>query len=208
MRKSFLNKEIIFTIGYTCFDMKDFIKQLKLYKITCIIDVRSIPKSTYYTDFNIETLPGILAENNILYRHYANEFGARQDNHELYPNGYLDFELFAMTAPFKRGLKRIANGLKQGQRFCLMCAEKDPYNCHRCILVSRKLRDEGYEIRHIVGHEKYITQEQIDIRLLDNYFPMREQTSLFSDENLTAEEYLNEAYKKRNKEIGYKIEGE
>lgn len=203
-----MDKGLIYTIGYTCFDIDNFIEQLKFNDITCVIDVRSIPKSTYYTDFNLENLQPILEKNGINYRHYAKEFGARQDDRSFYPNGYLDFEMFSNSEQFRRGLKRIANGIKQGQQMCLMCAEKDPYNCHRCILVSRKLRDEDYRVLHIVGKGKYITQEQIDLRLLNNYFPNRGQISMFNDENLTAEELLDEAYRRRNVDIGYKIEEE
>ena len=203
-----MKKGLIYTIGYTSFNAEKFIEQLKLNGITCIIDVRSVPKSGYYTDFNSENLEPLLEKHGIYYRNYASEFGARQDDRRFYPNGYLDFELFADSEQFRKGLKRIANGIKQGQKFCLMCAEKDPYNCHRCILVSRKLRDENYDVLHIVGNGEYLTQEQIDLRLLDNYFPNRGQISFFNDENLTEEGFLNEAYRRRNVEIGYKIEEE
>ena len=45
----------IYTIGYTAFDIENFIKEIKNIGITCIIDVRSFPKSNYYKDFEIPT---------------------------------------------------------------------------------------------------------------------------------------------------------
>ena len=89
-----------------------------------------------------------------------------------------------------------------------MCAEKDPYNCHRCIMVSRFLQDYEFEIVHIVGHNQFVTQKEIEARLMNEYYPNRNQLSLFSEDNLSNQECLLCAYRKRNKDIGFKIEEE
>lgn len=199
-------RKTIYTIGYTAFDIDSFIEQLKELKITCVIDVRSYPRSKYYCDYNCDVLKNRLAEDEILYRNYSHEFGARQNNKYLYPNGYLDFDMFAQTENFKQGIKKLERGIEMGQTFVLMCAEKDPYNCHRCIMISRFLNEHDFEIIHIIGYNKFITQKDIEERLLDDYFPKRKQFSLFEEDNLSDEECLLNAYKKRNKDIGFKIE--
>ena len=84
----------IYTIGYSTFDIHSFMAELKGIGITCVIDVRSVPKSAYYKDFNSDILEGRLKKEGILYRNYAYEFGARQEDKSLYPNGYLDFDFF------------------------------------------------------------------------------------------------------------------
>lgn len=201
-----MDKKIIYTIGYAGLPIDEFVELLKLHNITCLIDVRSVPQSSYYRQFDKNQLELVLSENGILYRNYASEFGARQPNREYYPCGYLDFELFAASNQFKQGLQYIFNAINRKQRICLMCAEKDPFDCHRCILVGRELRDEGYAVVHLVGHQEVMTQEQIDKRLLDRYFPKRNQLSLFEDDNLADEDLLKKAYRKRNEDIGYKIE--
>ena len=38
-------KKKIYTIGYTTFNIDNFIKELKELGITCVVDVRSFPKS-------------------------------------------------------------------------------------------------------------------------------------------------------------------
>ena len=201
-------KKKIHTIGYTTFDIDNFIKELKEHKITCLIDVRSYPRSSYYKDFDSDVLEGRLKNEGISYRNYAFEFGARQEDKSLYPNGYLDFEIFSKTDNFKQGVKKLENGIKLNQTFALMCAEKDPYNCHRCIMVSRFLQDYEFEIIHIVGHNQFVTQKEIEARLMNEYYPNRNQLSLFSEDNLSNEECLLCAYRKRNKDIGFKIEEE
>lgn len=198
----------IYTIGYSTFDIHSFMAELKGIGITCVIDVRSVPKSAYYKDFNSDILEGRLKKEGILYRNYAYEFGARQEDKSLYPNGYLDFEMFSKTENFRQGVAKLDSGIKLNQTFVLMCAEKDPYNCHRCIMVSRFLQDYNFEIIHIVGHNQFVSQKEIEERLMNEYFPNRNQYSLFCEENLSEEEYLLSAYQKRNKDIGYKIEEE
>lgn len=201
-------KGTVYTVGYTAFGLEDMIAYLKKHGITCLVDVRSTPASAYYTDFNKENLSVRLQCDGILYRHYANEFGARQNDKSLYPDGYLDFEKFRTTTAFLEGVDKIHKGMELGHKFVLMCAEKDPYNCHRCIMVGKGFKDNGFEVVHITGNDSFVTQEDIEKRLLEEYFPNRNQLSLFSSENLSEEECLRLAYKKRNAEIGYKIEEE
>ena len=71
---------LIYTIGYTAFPINEFLDVIKHYGIDCVIDVRSSPFSNYYIDYNKDALENALKQNNILYRNYANEFGARQTN--------------------------------------------------------------------------------------------------------------------------------
>ncbi len=201
-------KKIIYTIGYTTFDIDDFIKELKELRITCVVDVRSYPKSSYYKDFDAGALEARLNKEGILYRNYAYEFGARQEDKSLYPNGYLDFELFSQTENFKKGVKKLEAGVKLNQTFALMCAEKDPYNCHRCIMVSRFLQEYDFEIIHVVARNQVVTQKEIESRLINEYYPKHNQFSLFDDDNLSDEQCLLNAYRKRNKDIGFIIEEE
>ena len=64
-----MEKEI-YTIGYSCFKIDEFIKVLKRYKINCVIDVRSDPNSKFYTDYNKSALMNVLEKNNIYYRRF------------------------------------------------------------------------------------------------------------------------------------------
>ncbi len=128
----------IYTIGYTAFSIDEFINILKIYNITCIIDVRSSAFSQFYQDYNKPVLKGRLKKENIEYRNYVDEFGARQNEVTYYhSDGYLDFNKFLKSENFKLGVNKIEKGIKLGYSFCLMCAETDPINCHRSIMVGR-----------------------------------------------------------------------
>lgn len=197
--------DTVYTIGYTGFTVTEFINTLKANNISLVVDVRSQPYSQWFTDYNKEHLEFALKQNSIYYRNYSEEFGARQDNHDYYTkDGYLDFELFANSIQFRRGIRKLENSMKQGYCFVLMCAEKDPFNCHRTMLVARAFHESGYKVLHLMPEMKSITHKEIEERLLNAYYPNREQLSLFT-EILDDEACLINAYRKRNAEIGYSI---
>ncbi len=198
----------VYSIGYSGFSIKNFIETLHRNKISLIIDVRSIPYSQYFSDYNKDNLKQALKNSGIYYRNYVLEFGARQEERKYYAlEGYLDFELFSKSIPFLSGFNKLVASMNQNYTFALMCAEKDPFNCHRTILVARAFYRAGYKIVHLLPNEVKITQEDIEFRLLQKYFPDRNQITLFS-KSISEEEYIDQAYKKHNAEIGYSIEEE
>lgn len=192
----------VYTIGYSGFKKNDFVEALRKYGINLVIDVRSKPYSQYFSDYNKENLERFLTGEHIFYRNYAVEFGARQTNNLYHAQGYMDFELFSQSDSFLTGFDKIEKTLEKGYTPVLMCAEKDPFNCHRAILVSRAFSLTGYHIEHLLPNDETITQSDIERRLLDFYFPTRHQLSLV-DEAKSDDELIIEAYRKRNQEIGF-----
>lgn len=197
----------VFTIGYSGFQINDFIKTLKSKGVSLVIDVRSLPYSQYYTDYNKENLSKILESNKIYYRNYVLEFGARQEERSYYPNGYLDFDMFSKSEMFLSGVDKLKKSMQQDYTFALMCSEKDPMMCHRSILVARTFHILGYNVVHLLPNGKTLTQVDVEERLLNKFFPDRGQINMFA-KSLSTQEYIDEAYKKQNAIIGYTIEGE
>lgn len=198
----------VYSIGYSGFLINDFIDTLNVNNISLVIDVRSVPYSQNFPDYNKCNLGSFLTKSKIYYRNYALEFGARQEERKYHTHeGYLDFELFAKSPPFLSGFDRLVKSMNQNYIFALMCAEKDPFDCHRAILVARAFYNAGYKVMHLLPNKHKMTQEDIEARLLSKYFPDRKQIKLFG-ESLSEEEYTNQAYQKRNAEIGYSIEEE
>ena len=195
--------KIIYTIGYSAFDIEHFIAVLKKYKINSLIDVRSQPHSSHYICYNRDNLETVMKKNKIIYRNYRDEFGARQTNEAFYTNGVMDFEKFAMSQQFINGIEKIKKGIELNYTFVLMCAEKRPEECHRNILVARQFFIRGYEIRNIIEDGSFIDQQAVEKILLDKYYPRRDQLSLF-DEQLSRDEMIKRSYQKRNEEIGFK----
>ena len=195
----------IFTIGYSGFTVNEFINTLKNNGVSVVIDVRSLPYSQYYASYNRENISKLLENNKIYYRNYISEFGARQENRNYYPHGYLDFEMFSKSEQFLSGVRKLEKSMQQNYTIALMCSEKDPMMCHRTIMVARTFHLSGYKVVHLLPNGKIMSQTDVEERLLDKYFPDRGQICMFS-ENLSMQEYVTEAYKRQNMSIGYTIE--
>ena len=193
----------IFTIGYSSFGIEKFVEVLKKYVITALIDVRSIPVSAHFPEFNQKNLSPVLRKNDIIYRNYDKEFGARQLNTEFFTDGVLDFSKFAESQQFLDGVNKIEKGMELGYKFALMCAEKRPEECHRCILVAKKFHELGYNVKHILEDGSYITQADVEKILVKKYFPDYNQIFLFERPNMA--EMIRQSYLKRNLEIGYRL---
>lgn len=199
--------DLLYSIGYSGFSIEEFLRILKEKQISLLVDVRSQPYSQYFPDYNKENLERRLRHVGIHYRNYAEGFGARQKDLRYYTGeGYLDFELFSQSSPFTAAFNRLVDTMAQGYRFALMCAEKDPINCHRAILITRAFHNAGYRVIHLLPNGKELTQVEIENRLLEQFFPDREQFSLFNA-GLCEEDYIKMAYKRKNAEIGYSITG-
>jgi uncharacterized protein (DUF488 family) len=197
-----MNK-FVYTIGYSGYKPDEFIIELLRRNINVLIDIRSVPYSKYRSDYNKEALQAMLETQNIKYRNYAQEFGARQTDQKYYTDGKLDFEKFASSDAFLDGIEKVKSASNLGFTVALMCAEKEPEKCHRAILVARMLRDNGFEIRHIVPGQPDFSQVALEQKLVQNYFTGIEQVSLFSATEKAEEELIREAYRKRTFEIAY-----
>ena len=199
-------QERVFTIGYTAFDTEQMIKVLKAHNIHCLIDVRTVPASAHLPQYNRSILETVLKKAGIRYRHYP-EFGARQEDSKWYnTEGYLDFERYMESEAFKSGIHKVQEGMRLGYRFTLMCAEKDPINCHRAIMVARGFSKAGNDVAHIrvdsTGRDYLETQQELERRLMLKHGDNPDQMSLFE----TMDERIERAYRKQNEAIGYRME--
>ncbi len=197
--------ETVYTIGYAGFSIEDFVEILHEHDVSVLVDVRSSPFSGYHQEYNKDLLKQTLGRARIYYRNYAEEFGARQPDRSYYPKGYLDFQLFARSPAFQKGVRKVEDSMEQGFCFALMCAEIEPIDCHRAILVARAFADHGYEVIHLRPKKGPLTHQELELQLLDRYFPNRNQLVL-GEPIQDDQTLLQEAYRLRNAEIGYHIE--
>lgn len=196
----------LFTIGHSNYEINYFINIVKKYKINCIVDVRSIPYSKYSPQYNKENIKKLLKINKINYIYMGKEFGAMRTAKTLYTKeGYVDFEKVKYDKDFKLGINRAKVGVERGYKIAFMCAEKIPSDCHRCILIGRTFKNLGYNIINIIDENKYKLQNDIEKELIEIYYPDRNQISLIPEMNLSNEELINNVYKFKNREIGYRL---
>ena len=114
-----------------------------------VADVRSVPASRFCPWFSAKNLAPLLAKDNIAYLRFGDALGGRPRDPSLYCDGVADYEAMARTPSFQAGLDRlIADAARH--RPCLMCSERDPLDCHRCLLVARALAGRGLTVGHIL----------------------------------------------------------
>jgi len=193
--------EAIYTIGHSNHHIKDFINLLKKHGITAVADVRSSPFSKYNPQFNRKALADTLKQEDIAYVFLGKELGARPDDPCCYDNGSANFEKMAERPIFKQGIERLLKGMEQ-YRIALLCAEKEPLDCHRTILVCHYLRKMGLPIKHILANGDVEEHQNTEQRLIK---VVGLQPILF-DSILTETDRIEEAYSKRAREIAYKRE--
>ena len=111
--------------------------------------------------------------------------------------------MFTKSDKFREGLNKVEAGTQLNYTFALMCAEKDPGTCHRSIMIGKEFSRIGYLVKHILSDKSYETQNDLEKRLVNYYFPNRAQMTLFNDE-LSWDEMVEKSYEFKNNEIGFK----
>ena len=155
----------VLTIGHSTHSIDAFIELLRRHGVTALADVRSAPFSRFNPQFNKETLARSLKEHGIKYVFLGRELGARSNDRSCYENGRVQYARLARTEAFRSGLDRVMRGAHD-HRIALMCAEKEPWECHRTILVARALVEQGIEVQHILADGRLETHDQAMERLL------------------------------------------
>lgn len=140
---------MVMTVGHSNHSIDAFVDLLLRNGVTALADVRSAPYSRYQPQFNKETLARSLRERGIHYVFLGRELGARSDDPACYENGRVQYHRLAQTEAFQSGLGRVMQGMGE-HRIALMCAEREPLECHRTLLVARELSERGVAIRHIL----------------------------------------------------------
>ena len=67
----------VLTIGHSTRTFDEFLRLLKAHDVTCIVDVRTVPRSRHNPQFNRDTLPVALKTVGIGYEHMAGLGGLR-----------------------------------------------------------------------------------------------------------------------------------
>jgi len=143
-------QEAVFTIGHSTQPQDRLIALLNEHGIQALGDVRSAPYSRVNPQFNREELTLALRARGIRYVFLGKELGARSEDPACYEDGKIRYDCLARTGLFRYGLQRIQEGMKK-YKLAVMCAERDPIECHRGILIARHLVGLGLGVQHILG---------------------------------------------------------
>jgi uncharacterized protein (DUF488 family) len=148
----------IWTIGHSTRTIDEFISLLQANQIRLLVDVRSLPGSKRYPQFNKEALADSLGKTGIRYEHFPELGGRRKAKPEskntAWRNasfrGYADY---METEEFRKGVERLLDLAAGAGPTAIMCAEAVWWRCHRS-LISDYLKARGIEVLHIMDAKK------------------------------------------------------
>jgi uncharacterized protein (DUF488 family) len=185
----------IYTIGHSNHSARRFIDLLREAAIDCVADVRSTPFSRRNPQFSQKALAASLKDAGIEYWFLGDALGARPKDADCYEGGKASYARIAATAAFQEAIDALID-VSHAKRVALMCAEKEPLDCHRTILVGRALALRDTELAHIHADSRVESQDELEQRLLHL---AKEQVDLLSSRDAA----LTRAYDKRAQQMAF-----
>jgi uncharacterized protein (DUF488 family) len=187
----------LFSIGHSNIPAERFVAMLRNVGANAIADVRSTPASRRFPWFSSKALARSLEGDRMLYMPFGEMLGGRPRDRGLYRDGVADYERMALQPEFRAGLDRLLTAANE-RRVCLMCAEREPLDCHRCLLVSRALAERGCAVGHILHDGAVEPHAATEQRLLAD-------SGLGADLFVTGhDERLAAAYWRRCRAVAYR----
>ncbi len=155
----------LLTIGHSNHPAERFTALLKGAGVTAIADVRSVPFSRRFPWFSGKALAERLPRHGIAYLAFGETLGGRPRDPALYCDGVADYAAMAESTEFRSGLDNAVSEARR-HRLCLLCAEREPLDCHRCLLIGRALAKRGLSLGHILGDGRIESHPDTEERLL------------------------------------------
>lgn len=145
-----------FTIGHSTRTIDEFLSLLREAGVDVVVDVRRLPGSNRYPQFNADSLASSLDAAGISYMR-SEELTGRRGREKSVPsdvNGFWrnrsfhNYADWAMTSEFRAGLDRLLT-LGENAVPAVMCSEAVWWRCHRR-LIADNLLAAGDDVRHIM----------------------------------------------------------
>jgi uncharacterized protein (DUF488 family) len=198
----------LFTVGHSHHEAARLLELLRRAGVTAVADVRSSPYSRRLPQFNRPQLEDFLRRHGLTYLFLGDLLGGRPADRDLYDaEGWVDYERVRHTDPFRRGLDRLVSGLEQ-YVVVLLCAEDDPLDCHRGLMIAPALVERGLAPLHLRKDGSMETTAEMERRLFRETGVGEGLVEGLFAPMLTASErheLLAEAYRIMNRKKAYRI---
>ncbi len=143
----------LWTVGHSTRDWAAFVKLLQAWKIDQVIDVRTVPRSRAFPQFEKSRMKTALPKAGIAYEHLPALGGLRHARknspnagwHNASFRGYADY---MQTPEFAEGLKTL-NRRRTQRRVAILCSEAVWWRCHRRMIADAELA-RRIPVRHIM----------------------------------------------------------
>lgn len=193
----------LFTVGHSSLEFLQFVKLLKDCSISLLIDVRSQPRSGRFPQFSQPGFERMMENAGMGYLFLGDELGGRPDDPDAYrSDGVVDYRLRRKSYAFQSGIERVLNEVDRAV-CALLCAEEDPLECHRFLMICPELIRMGIRPVHIRKGSRIESQEEAENRVLEAHgFGGVAVSTLFLEARATA---LEEAYELQAGKFAYRV---
>ena len=163
---------VLYTAGYGNRGLDAFIDLMRQYGVTHLVDVRAVPKSSYWEDFRRENLMDSIPSRGFKYVYMGDTLGGVRDSAVLCKDpDSVDIQPLFADPELAKGLDALLKAMNApGRVVCLMCGCMRPHSCHRSRLLGRALLEKGIDVHHIDADNEVVRQSDLDLA---------EQLSLF-----------------------------
>jgi uncharacterized protein (DUF488 family) len=194
----------LFTVGHSNWEFPGFVELLHDSQIELLVDVRSKPHSSRFPQFSQPGFEMQLKAEEIDYLFLGDELGGRPDDPDAYqPNGVVDYAARRKSYAFRAGVERLVMELEK-RAVAIMCAEEDPLECHRFLMVCPELVGLGIQPLHLRKDTDAEPQELAETRLLSlNGFGSVAVNTLFPEARTEA---LERAFALQAEKFAFRID--
>jgi uncharacterized protein (DUF488 family) len=194
----------LYTIGHSSLDFQPLVELLEDAQVELLADVRSRPYSSRFPQFSQPGLEKLLQAEGISYLFLGEELGGRPDDPDVYrSSGVVDYRARRSSYAFQAGLERLLRELEV-RSVALMCAEEDPLECHRFLMICPELVKLGVRPVHIRKASKLESQESAENRLLElRGFGSVTGDTLFPEARMDA---LEDAYALQAERFAFRVD--
>ncbi len=172
--------EVVLTVGHSTRTLEEFVHLLQAHGVTCVVDVRTVPRSRHNPQFNKASLPKALKKTGVGYLHMPELGGLRHAKPDSLNTGWRNASFrgyadYMQTPEFEKAIDELIELAKQ-KRIAIMCAEAVPWRCHRS-LIGDALTVRGIRTEDIMS----LTRSQV--HALTPFAKVRGTTVTYPPEN-------------------------
>jgi uncharacterized protein (DUF488 family) len=164
-------EKVLYTIGHSTHPIETLLDLLSQHEIAVLVDVRSLPGSRRWPQFNQDQITASVEGAAIAYQWLKALGGRRHSRLRDSPHvgwqqrAFRSYADYADTPEFANAIAELAEPAA-ARRTAIMCAEGLWWRCHRRI-ISDHMSVRGWEVRHVMPSGKLATHSLPEFARID-----------------------------------------
>ncbi len=156
----------IYSIGYGNRGFEGFLELVRRHEFTHLVDVRSVPQSSYWEDFRRERLAYLLSQTEVRYIYMGDTLGGVENSPVLCKDpGSVDIEPLRIEPKLQLGIEKLIQAAQDpSKKIVLMCGCLRPHRCHRSRLLGPALAEWHVDYQHVDDQGNLVSQQRVELQ--------------------------------------------